>query len=111
MPQLPQHQRGDEMLTPTPAYDICPQLCTGGEAFQAMAYGPGGERISQVDACVEHAGHYHLDRDEAAGIVERHTDTIRSEWNDVCDLAQLTVPERDRLWQRQFLNPASTSAA
>lgn len=100
-----------EMLTLTPAYDICPQLRTGGEAFQAMAYGPRGERISQVDACVEHAAHYHLDRNEAADIVEHHTDTIRSQWNDVCDLAQLTTPERDQLWQRQFLNPASTSAA
>ncbi len=100
-----------EMLTLTPAYDICPQLRTGGEAFQAMAYGPGGERISQVDACVEHAAHYHLDRHDAAGIVERHTDTILSQWNDVCDVAQLTTPERDQLWQRQFLNPASTSPA
>lgn len=100
-----------EMLTLTPAYDICPQLRTGGEAFQAMAYGPRGERISQVDACVEHAAHYHLDRNEAAGIVEHHTDSIRNEWNDVCDLARLTTPERDQLWQRQFLNPASTSAA
>ena len=98
-----------EMLSLTPAYDICPQMRSGGEAFQAMAYGPGGERISQVGRCVEHAGRYHLSRDEAVGIVEHHIDTIRSEWTEVCDLAQLASAEREQLWQRQFLNPFSLS--
>ena len=94
-----------EMLSLTPAYDICPQLRAGGEAFQAMAYGPNGERISQVSGCVEHAGRYHLSRSEAADIVQHHIEVIRSEWSEVCDLAQLSTPEREQLWERQFLNP------
>lgn len=96
-----------EMLSLTPAYDICPQLRTGGEAFQAMAYGPDGERISQVSGCVEHSDRYHLTRNEAVNIVEHHIDVIRSEWTEVCDLAHLASAEREQLWQRQFLNPFS----
>ena len=49
-----------ESLTLTPAYDICPQPRTGGEAAQAMAFGADGDRLSQVARCVAHAGHYHL---------------------------------------------------
>ena len=93
------------MLTLTPAYDICPQLRTGGEAFQAMAYGAGGERSSQVERCVERAASYHLDSDDARDIFEHQIEVIRRDWNEVCDLARLTKAEREQLWGRQFLNP------
>ena len=73
-----------------------------------MAYGPNGERISQVNGCVEHAGRYHLSRSEAVDIVEHHMDVIRSEWAEVCYMAGLTSAEREQLWERQFLNPFST---
>lgn len=94
-------------LSLTPAYDICPQLRTGGEAFQAMAYGIGGERISQAARCVEHAAAYLVDADEARAIVDRQVSVIHDDWREVCEQARLSEAERDQLWQRQFLNPFS----
>ena len=94
-----------DMLTLTPAYDICPQLRTGGEASQAMAYGSDGDKSSQVERCAEHAVSYHLDPDEARDIFKHQIGVIRRDWNEVCDLARLTEAERDQLWGRQFLNP------
>ena len=95
------------MLTLTPAYDICPQLRTGGEANQAMAYGVDGERSSQIERCVEQSAGYHLDSHDARGIFEHQIGVIRRDWNEVCDLARLTKAEREQLWGRQFLNPYS----
>ncbi len=92
-------------LTLTPAYDICPQLRTGGEAAQAMAFGPDGDRLSQVARCVSHAGHYHLDAQPAREIADQQIATIHAHWDEVCDTAQASRAERDRLWGRQFLNP------
>ena len=42
-------------------------------------------------------------------VVEHHIEVIRSEWNEVCDQAQLPSAEREQLWERQFLNPFSIS--
>lgn len=93
------------MLALTPAYDLCPQPRAGGEAFQAMAYGPNGDRISQTSRCVRHAGSYHLSDSEANSIVEYQVDVIGRDWDEVSDLAKLTAADRDQLWERQFLNP------
>lgn len=93
-----------EWLRLTPAYDICPQLRSGNEARQAMAYGTDGERASQVTRCIERAATYHLDRREAASIVDHQVSAIRDNWHDVCDLARLSQPDRERFWGRQFLN-------
>lgn len=92
-------------LTLTPAYDICPQPRTGGEAAQAMAFGADGDRMSQVARCVRHAAVYHLTVAKAREIVDRQIDLIHSDWDSVCDRASMSPTERDRLWGRQFLNP------
>ena len=92
-------------LTLTPAYDICPQTRTGGEAAQAMAFGDNGDRLSQVARCVTHAGHYHLTAQQARKIVDHQISVIQDQWDEVCELASLRIVEKQRLWQRQFLNP------
>ena len=92
-------------LTLTPAYDICPQPRLGEEVAQAMAYGPNGERLSQVARCIAHASTYRLTPTEAVGIVDHQIDVIRNEWHAACDRAELTNHHRQRLWGRQFLNP------
>ena len=92
-------------LTLTPAYDICPQTRTGGEAAQAMAFGVDGDRLSQVARCLTHAGHYHLTTQQAREIIDHLISVIRTDWSEVCDLAELTATDRHRLWGRQFLNP------
>ena len=92
-------------LTLSPAYDICPQNRVGEEAAQAMAFGDNGDRLSQVASCVAHAGVYHLTIEQAKDIVDRQIAVIIDEWSSVCDQAELTKADRNRLWGRQFLNP------
>ena len=92
-------------LTLTPAYDICPQPRAGGEAAQAMAFGPGGDRLSQVARCVAHAGHYHLTAHQAKEIADQQVAAIHAHWDEVCDIAATGRADKERLWGRQFLNP------
>jgi serine/threonine-protein kinase HipA len=92
-------------LSLTPAYDVCPQPRVGEEAAQAMAYGPAGERLSQVSGCLDHADIYRLSRSDAKSIIDHQIDVIRSQWHDACDRAELTAIERSRRWGNEFLNP------
>jgi serine/threonine-protein kinase HipA len=92
------------LLTLTPAFDICPQQRSGGEAVQAMAIAPGF-RFSQLAGCVDASETYFLSRDEARNIVDDQLEIIRSQWNDASDAARLTDNERSQLWGRQVLNP------
>jgi serine/threonine-protein kinase HipA len=95
-------------LTLTPAYDICPQSRSGGEATQAMSIGPDGFRMSQVAGCVKASSAYLLSEAEARDIVDHQIDVIESEWSAVCDRARMTEIERTYFWRRQFLNPFAT---
>lgn len=89
----------------TPAYDICPQPRAGGETAQAMAIGRDGYRLAQLSGCVAHGGVYLLSEAEAREIIDRQIDAIHRRWDDACEAAELTVVDRQRLWQRQILNP------
>jgi serine/threonine-protein kinase HipA len=92
-------------LTLTPAYDVCPQPRSGGEARQAMAIAPDGASWSQLRVCVDAASTYLLSASEAREIIDHHIAVIRREWDDVCDRAALTAADRRYFWRRQFLNP------
>jgi serine/threonine-protein kinase HipA len=93
-------------LALTPAYDICPQPRSGGEATQAMAIRRDGYRYSQLAGCIAAATDtYLLSKAEAKDIISHQVDTIRSEWDEAADAALLTAVERDQLWGRQILNP------
>jgi serine/threonine-protein kinase HipA len=94
-----------EALTLTPAYDVSPQLRSGGETAQIMAIGRDGWRMSQVAGCVERASVYLLSEAEAREIVDHQIETIEGQWDEVCDLAELAEGTRAAFWQRQFLNP------
>jgi serine/threonine-protein kinase HipA len=95
----------DAELRLTPAYDICPQARSGETAAQAMAYDQLGNRDARVDLLINSSSLYLLDRHEASDIVEAQAAVIRDQWDDVCDVAQLSRVERSRFWGRQFLNP------
>ena len=99
-----------EMLTLTPAYDICPQPRAGGETAQVMAIGEDGWRMSQVAGCVARAATYRLSEPQAREIVDHQIDVIRAEWKDVCDQAGLTGVQRKGFEHRQFLNTYATEA-
>lgn len=96
-----------EMLALAPAYDICPQLRSGGEATQAMIIGDESDsfKLSQVAGCVRRANLYQLTEAEAREIVDRQIDVIEGEWDEVCALAELSRVERERFWRHQFLHP------
>lgn len=94
-----------ELLSLTPAYDICPQPRAGGEAAQAMAITDSGWRMSQLEGCVRAAATYLLSESDARAIVDRQVAIIRENWEAVADLAGMTEAERTLLWGRQFLNP------
>lgn len=97
-------------LTLTPAYDVCPQARTGGEAAQLMAIGKDGYRLSRLSGCVARAPEYGLSETEAREMVDHQIDTIEREWADTCDRAELSEVDRARFWQRQFLNPYATES-
>jgi serine/threonine-protein kinase HipA len=91
-------------LSLTPAYDICPQGRTGGEATQAMKI-TGSKSFSQLLLCVEAAPQFLLNESRAQSIIKKQLFIIRKEWAKVCDDAQLNEVDRSFLWGRQFLNP------
>jgi serine/threonine-protein kinase HipA len=89
----------------TPAYDICPQLRSGNVASQAMAFSPEASRDARLNALIDACHIYGLDRPTATDLIDNMTTTIREQWHEVCDLAELTDGERDSFMGRQFLNP------
>ena len=91
------------MLTLTPAYDICPQGRTGGEATQAMLI-KGSNRTSTLAALLAAAPDYQLNVAEAAALVEGQIMRIAEHWEAVCDEADLSAVDRKLLAGRQFLN-------
>jgi len=92
-----------EMLSLTPAYDICPQARSGNEATQAMLI-CGDDRHSRISTCLDAARHFHLSRRQAVEAVEGQIHTIALNWAGVCEEAQLSEVDATLLWERQFLN-------
>jgi serine/threonine-protein kinase HipA len=93
-----------EALTLTPAYDICPQGRTGGEATQAMLI-KGNKKLSQLTLCLEAAPQFQLSDTRARAIIVAQLTAIRAHWDRVCNEADLSEVDRAFLWGRQFLNP------
>ena len=91
-------------LTLTPAYDICPQGRTGGEATQAMLL-VESNRFSQLSVCIEAARHFHISEEEARAIIAHQKSIIEENWTAVCDEVDLSEVDRILFWHRQFLNP------
>jgi len=88
----------------TPAYDICPQGRSGGEATQAMVV-VGDDRMSRLTTCLAAAPGFLLQRVEAEAVIARQVDVIQSGWEAVCVEAHLSTIDRAYFWRRQFLNP------
>jgi serine/threonine-protein kinase HipA len=95
-------------LTLTPAYDICPQSRSGETATQVMAIGEDDYNRSQLAGCVRRAATYLLSAQEARDLIDHQIETITSQWDRVCDEAELTEVDRAYFWHRQFLNPYAT---
>jgi serine/threonine-protein kinase HipA len=95
----------DDGLALTPAYDVSPQPRSG-EVARYPRFGENDSgRESRIAALVEAAPNYHLTTDEGREIADRQVDTIRREWDEVCDSAGLTTAQRDGLLKGPILNP------
>ena len=88
----------------SPAFDLCPQQRSGGEAAQAMQIGRDGFRAANLAGCVAHAADYGVDRTDAADIVNRQLDAIHAHWNDAADQARLTKATSNALYGGAVLN-------
>jgi len=93
-------------LSLTPAYDICPQNRTGGEASQAMTIA-GDKNLSRLDFCVENSAYFGLNSSAANAIIKHQIQTIEGCWESVCDEVNLNDTERRLLRGRQIFNSAS----
>ena len=91
-------------LSLTPAYDICPQNRTGGEATQSMLI-MGQQRSSQIALCLKAAPLFLMRYADAVSLASRQIKTIKQRWSAVCDEARFSQVDRNFLWRRQFLNP------
>lgn len=94
---------GDDLKL-TPAYDISPQPRRG-QIARHPQFGPADtDRDSRIAALVAAAPIYHLDPTEAQQIADRHVETIREEWDEVCDEGRLTSAQRHTLLGGPILN-------
>lgn len=91
-------------LALTPAYDICPQSRSGQEASQAMLIHQR-DRSSKIATCIAASSNFQLGQNDAIAIVNHQVNVIESEWNAMCDKADLSQVDRKLFWRRQFLNP------
>jgi serine/threonine-protein kinase HipA len=90
----------------TPAFDICPQPRSTGEAFLAMAYGTGGERQARLATCARVAEMYGYTRAQARELIDGCVAIVRTEYRAACEDVGVTPAVRDRLWEREILNPS-----
>lgn len=73
-------------------------------ASQAMLI-TGQDRRSQLTSCLAGAHHFLISHADAMVIIEHQINNIKTHWNEVCHLAQLSPIEKNLFWGRQFLNP------
>jgi serine/threonine-protein kinase HipA len=93
-----------QMLTLTPAYDICPQARHGQIATQAMLV-KGDDRSSRITTCIAAAPQFLISEVEAVDIIAKQIMCIEQNWSTVCDDASLSEVDRNLLWGNQVLNP------
>jgi serine/threonine-protein kinase HipA len=89
----------------TPAYDVCviPRLSL--EGHQAMDVGELGKHATLGNA-YSSCGRFGLGGTEAREIAEEMEATIRANWHEASDEAELPDPLAANLWERTVLSPA-----
>lgn len=92
------------ILKLTPAFDICPQPRSTGEAAQVMAFNANGERRARLAACVDAAGTFELSEREATSIAEECTTVVREQYDEACAKVGASDVTRSLLWRRAVAN-------
>lgn len=93
-----------KQLQLTPAYDICPQNRAGNEASQAMLIDKDNN-LSLLRNCLNSCANYLLTEKEARIIIDCQIETVRANWDLVCEEANINLIDKTYLHTRQFLNP------
>lgn len=93
------------MLDLTPAYDICPQYHIGSEMSQAMAIDGIENNLSKLTNALSIANNFKLHTKQAKEIIDSIVETIKSNWSETCEQAELSKHESKLLYQRCILNP------
>ena len=91
-------------LNLTPAFDVCPQPRSTGEAQQLMAIGSNGERSSRLTTCVDAAGVFGLSTTEAQSVADQCTAVVIDQYSEVCNKLVVREATRDLLWRRSVAN-------
>lgn len=89
----------------TPAYDLCPQPRAGQIATQAMAIDGIEGNFSTLTNVLSVSESFQISKDNAREIIEEMLSSIRKNWVTICEEADLTIIERNRLWENVILNP------
>ncbi len=63
--------------------------------------------MKSIATCLETAPFFQLTREKTMNIATQQIAVIQSNWDPVCDEAQLSEIDRALLWKRQFMNPYS----
>jgi serine/threonine-protein kinase HipA len=92
-----------ESLSLTPAYDICPQSRTGGEAGHGMNITKVSNK-SSIANCLKAATLFHLKDGEAVNIISKQIRVINDNFLHLCDEVDLSYEGRRILWKRAILN-------
>lgn len=90
-------------LSLTPAYDICPQLCMGGEASQAMII-TGNNKTSKLVTCLQGAPHFMLSVKRAKEIIAKQVSIITTYWDEICEEAQLAPVDKALFKTRAWMS-------
>jgi len=93
---------GDK-ISLSPAYDICPQNCTGGEASHGMKLFKN-LNLSLLSLCMQAAPSFNIKAEKAEEIIRFQIVTIIQQFESVCN--EVDVPEvtRKLLFKRVILN-------
>ncbi|MCC4791116.1 phosphatidylinositol kinase [Vibrio splendidus] len=92
-----------EKISLSPAYDICPQNRTGGEASHGMKIFEN-LNLSLLSLCMQAAPSFNIKAEKAEEIIRFQISTITQEFESVCN--EVDVPEvtRKLLFKRVILN-------
>lgn len=90
----------------TPAYDVCPQPRSGGEATQAMVYDRNGQKASRLATCVRAGAVYGLRTSDAQEIVDRCVAVVREQFDHVCAHIGISATTYRLLRNRAVANPS-----
>lgn len=93
-----------QKLELAPAYDICPQPRTGGEASQGMQIQGTQGNLATLDNVRSIADRFMLTHEEATQLANGMVTSIRNRWDSVCDSARLAEGQRQLLWGKSVFS-------